>query len=430
MNAWPAKRLRYVADLNPAVRPDLIAAPDTELSFLPMESIGEDGSLCLDRTRPVSEVRNGYSFFENGDVTFAKVTPCFENGKGALMKNLQGGAGFGTTELTVLRPKAGTCPRFLGYVLQSELFRQLGVGAMTGAGGLKRVPDEFTRDFSTPWPDADIQESISNFLDDKTARIDALIAEKERLIERLAELRQSEFSRALTSGLRQKAKVYATGHPALPELPLGWKLSRLKWVCSLLRDGTHTPPPRVDAGVPLLSVRNVQNDEFTFLSDDSLISEADYQELNRSFDVRKGDVLLAVVGATMGKVAEVRDMGRPFQIQRSLAVIRPKVSEIGSTLLAASMRAEYFQNLLWQNTGFSAQPGTYLGALADFPVPIPPPEEQTEILAHLSRKSRDFENLSQHTLDHIIRLREYRSSLISAAVTGQLQVGAALKEAA
>ncbi|MFN3730450.1 MAG: restriction endonuclease subunit S [Fimbriimonadaceae bacterium] len=198
---WPTTRLRYVADLNPAVRADLLGAPDTEVSFLPMEAIGEDGSLKLDRVRPVSEVRNGYSYFEDGDVAFAKVTPCFENGKGALMRNLVLGAGFGTSELTVLRPKGDTSSRFLNYVVQSQQFRQHGAGAMTGAGGLKRVPDEFTRDFKTPWPPRTEQERIANFLDEQTARIDALREHVRAHIERLREYRSSLISAAVTGQL-------------------------------------------------------------------------------------------------------------------------------------------------------------------------------------------------------------------------------------
>lgn len=198
---WPTTRLRYVADLNPAVRADLLGAPDTEVSFLPMEAIGEDGSLKLDRVRPVSEVRNGYSYFEDGDVAFAKVTPCFENGKGALMRNLVLGAGFGTSELTVLRPKGDTSSRFLNYVVQSQQFRQHGAGAMTGAGGLKRVPDEFTRDFKTPWPPRTEQERIADFLDEQTARIDALREHVRAHIERLREYRSSLISAAVTGQL-------------------------------------------------------------------------------------------------------------------------------------------------------------------------------------------------------------------------------------
>lgn len=199
--SWPTRRLRYVAELNPAVRPDLVAAQETEVTFLPMDAIGEDGSLNLERVRPVAEVRNGYSYFEDGDVAFAKVTPCFENGKGALMRDLQFGAGFGTTELTVLRPKEGTCAGFLHYVLQSEEFRQNGAGAMTGAGGLKRVPDDFTRDFETPWPPHGEQERIANFLDEQTKRIDALRHHVCAHIDRLREYRSSLISAAVTGQL-------------------------------------------------------------------------------------------------------------------------------------------------------------------------------------------------------------------------------------
>ena len=142
---WVNTRLRYVAELNPSVRADLLADQAKEVSFLPMEAVGEDGSLDLTRTKPVADVRNGYSYFEDGDVTFAKVTPCFENGKGAVMAGLTEGAGFGTTELTVLRPRPGTDARFLRYFLSSAAFMADAAGAMTGAGGLKRVPDWYVR---------------------------------------------------------------------------------------------------------------------------------------------------------------------------------------------------------------------------------------------------------------------------------------------
>ena len=360
----------------------------------------------------------GYNIVEPDDIVM-RLTD-MQNDQRSLRTGRVVEKGIITSAYVTVTPGELLAPKFAHYLLHgydlAKVYYGMGGGLRQSLkyADLKRMP--------VVVPPPEEQERIANFLDEQAARIDALIAEKERLVDRISELRDSEFSRVLTLGLRQEVETYPTGNPALPEIPAGWKLSRLKWVCSLLRDGTHTPPPRVDVGVPLLSVRNVQNGEFTFLPDDSLISEEDYLELNRSFEVRQGDVLLAVVGATMGKVAEVRDMGRPFQIQPSLAVMRPKPSEIGPTLLAAAIRAEYFQSLLWQNTGFSAQPGTYLGALADFPIPVPPHEEQSEIVAHLSRKGRDFENLIQHTVEHISRLREYRSSLISAAVTGQLDI--------
>ena len=93
---WEVRRLCYAVALNPPVKAGLPF--NDEVSFLPMESIGTDGAICIGKTRPVFEVRSGYSYFEDGDVVFAKVTPCFENGKGAVMNALVGGVGFGTTE--------------------------------------------------------------------------------------------------------------------------------------------------------------------------------------------------------------------------------------------------------------------------------------------------------------------------------------------
>ena len=78
-----------------------------------MEAIGDDGALDLERTRPVGEVASGYTYFEDGDVAIAKITPCYENGKGAVLAGLAEGVGFGTTELIVMRPTQNDCPQWL-----------------------------------------------------------------------------------------------------------------------------------------------------------------------------------------------------------------------------------------------------------------------------------------------------------------------------
>jgi len=326
-------------------------------------------------------------------------------------------------------PVADGCdPRYVAYLFRALYTEGKNVPHIKQTSGIQNLDSESYLNELAWLPSRDTQAAIANFLDQQTAGIDALIAEKKRLVERLQELKRAQLGQ-LAVGLDSGRPLKETGHPALPLIPRSWTLSRLKWVCSLLRDGTHQPPPRVDEGVPLLSVRNVQEGNFTFLPDDSFISEEHFLELNRSFDVRQGDVLLAVVGATMGKVAVVPAMGRTFHIQRSLAVARPRLDLTMSELLAAQMRSEYFQQLLWQNTGFSAQPGIYLGALGDFPIPIPPEEERGQIVAALSERASKVDTLVHHVRGHLHRLTEYRSSLISAAVTGQLNISE-YKEAA
>lgn len=110
---WEVKRGRFCADVNP--QPLRSLHPDSETSFVPMEAVGEYGGLNLDQTRYVFEVNSGYTEFKDGDVVVAKITPCFENGKGALATGLLNGIGFGTTELHVLRPFANLDVRFLFY---------------------------------------------------------------------------------------------------------------------------------------------------------------------------------------------------------------------------------------------------------------------------------------------------------------------------
>lgn len=175
---WEVKRLRRVAQLNPSKSEIASLSRATEVSFLPMEAVGDDGTLNLDKLRPIGEVETGYTYFREGDVSMAKITPCFENGKGAVMRGLHNGHGFGTTELIVARPVPGKSNSdYLHWLFTSNTFRQLGEAAMYGAGGQKRVPDDFVREFLMAFPPLSEQAMLSAFLDSETAKIDALVTE-------------------------------------------------------------------------------------------------------------------------------------------------------------------------------------------------------------------------------------------------------------
>lgn len=151
---WPTKRLRFVITI-PQKRETRGMPDETEVSFVPMESIGEDGEIETSRTKALSEVRNGYTYFAEGDIVLAKITPCFENGKGAVATDLVNKVGFGTTELHVIRAGPNLDARFLFYVTKTHQFRKLGEAEMYGAGGQKRVPESFVRDFRVHVPGLD-----------------------------------------------------------------------------------------------------------------------------------------------------------------------------------------------------------------------------------------------------------------------------------
>ncbi|MBF0159942.1 MAG: restriction endonuclease subunit S [Magnetococcales bacterium] len=196
---WGVKRARFVVQMNPSKVEIVTLDRDADVSFLPMEAIGDNGKIELERTRSIKEVESGYTYFRNGDVTIAKITPCFENGKGAVMQGLIGGIGFGTTELIVVRPRpTQSISSYLFWLFTSVPFRKLGEASMYGAGGQKRVPDDFVKDFAIAFPPLPEQSAIASFLDNETAKIDTLIAEANHAIELLKERRSALISAAVT----------------------------------------------------------------------------------------------------------------------------------------------------------------------------------------------------------------------------------------
>ena len=171
---------------------------DTPVSFIPMDAVGEYGGLDLDNVQKLEDVYDGYTYFAEGDLCIAKITPCFENGKGALAEGLINSVGFGTTELYVVRPGSNVDRRFLFYVSIADDFRKLGKSEMYGAGGQKRIEESFIKDWMLPLPPLETQRRIVRFLDEKTGQIDALIEKIQDSIVQLKEYRSAQITAAVT----------------------------------------------------------------------------------------------------------------------------------------------------------------------------------------------------------------------------------------
>ena len=201
---WPIERLRFSILSNP-IRSE-VAHWDNEtlVSFVPMDAVGEQGEIDASQEKQLADVYNGYTYFLENDILIAKITPCFENGKGAIAKGLKNGVGFGTTEFHVLRPLLGMSERWLFYLTKCDFFRKIGGSEMLGAGGQKRLPEDFIRNLRVGIPFFSEQEKIANFLDWKTAQIDALIDMKLGLsrslkgVELLTEYRTALITAATT----------------------------------------------------------------------------------------------------------------------------------------------------------------------------------------------------------------------------------------
>jgi type I restriction enzyme, S subunit len=174
---WETCKLKHVAIFNPS-RSESAAfrLSDASVSFLPMECITTDGKLQRVEHRKTSEVWEGYTYFRRNDVVMAKITPCFENGKGGLLDALPTEIGFGTTEFIVLRATERRIrPAFLAKLLSLRTFRILGADAMTGAAGQQRVPLGFVKNFEIALPPLDEQDQILAALQTATAGQDVAI---------------------------------------------------------------------------------------------------------------------------------------------------------------------------------------------------------------------------------------------------------------
>jgi type I restriction enzyme S subunit len=184
-------RLGEVVALNPRPPKDALA-DSTRVSFVPMAAVGaDDGRLDSSASRCYSEVRKGYTFFADGDVLFAKVTPCMENGKIAVASGLLGGCGFGSTEFHVLRPRDGIDPRYVHCLVSSESFRKEAARHMTGAVGLRRVPTSFLEAVYVLVPPLNMQRSIVAEVDRHLSVICGVEAEVDANLQRSQALRQA-----------------------------------------------------------------------------------------------------------------------------------------------------------------------------------------------------------------------------------------------
>ncbi len=198
---WEVRRWRFLCKpVSLRIDEKNILEHEKEISFVPMEDIPEtDMYLEPQKVSMLSDVINGYTYFRNDDILIAKITPCFENGKGCIANNLINSIGFGSTELYVYRPnKEIAVVKYLFLVTKLSDFRGLGEASMKGSAGQQRVPEIFVKDFFTPLPSLSEQRAIAAFLDRETAKIDKLIGKIEQQIELLIEYRQSLITSAVT----------------------------------------------------------------------------------------------------------------------------------------------------------------------------------------------------------------------------------------
>lgn len=162
---WGLKKLGQCCEINPKKASDLRLQANLEVSFVPMTAVSENGIIDTSDSRKYDDVKSGFTYFSEEDVLFAKITPCMENGKGAVAKKLKNGIGFGSTEFHVLRPIYGVSDCYWLYVMSifSE-FRKEAELKMTGSAGQRRVPVSFLEEYRVALPPIELQKQFASFV--------------------------------------------------------------------------------------------------------------------------------------------------------------------------------------------------------------------------------------------------------------------------
>ena len=162
---WGMSILGDVCEVNPKKVDDGRLKDELEISFIPMSLVSENGEIIASEIKTVEEVKSGFTYFAEGDVIFAKITPCMENGKGAVARGLKNGIAFGSTEFHVLRPIIGKSNSYwIYYVTSFEKFRVEAEANMTGSAGQRRVPISFLENYKVSEPPIELQNNFADFV--------------------------------------------------------------------------------------------------------------------------------------------------------------------------------------------------------------------------------------------------------------------------
>lgn len=266
------------------------------------------------------------------------------------------------------------------------------------------------------------QQSIVHFLDYKTLQIDSFIANRQKQMQLLKEQLHFKINEAITKGIKSKVKFKPTDIKYVPEIPEHWDIRKFKSLTSILTCGVAATPEYVEEseGIAFLSAQNCRPFAMD-LSKYSYIKPSLHKQLTRYKKPQRGDVLVTRVGAGIGQACII-DTDLEFSVYVSLTHIRPN-KEILSEYIVCFFNTEYCYQLNHEGTVVGGGQGNLnVKNVERYRIPLPPIEEQKEIIEYLDNYRTETDNLISKYQKQIELMQEYRTSLISQAVTGKIDV--------
>ena len=307
--------------------------------------------------------------------------------------------------------------RFLQYWLTSNYgnIRGLAGGDLRDGLNLQHIGS-----IQVPRPPVEEQRAIADYLDRETAQIDAFIAKNEELISLLTERRLAVISHAVTSGSDSNRQTRESGNGWLGSVPNHWDVLKLRHVLAEpITDGPHTTPEFLDDGVPFLSVDGIVDGELEF-EGCRYVSPTDHEEFSRKASPRRGDVLMGKA-ASVGKIARVKT-DQVFSIWSPLALLRPKPA-ISPAYMELCLKSASAQAQFAVFANYNTQANISMGDIGEVVIAMPPIDEQLSIVEATLRDLDGIDRAVVVARSSVELARERRAALISAAVTGKIDVG-------
>lgn len=409
---WKVTKVKHAAKINPSNHFTFSEFSD-HACFLPMEAVLASGEVDYSSKRLVKDVKSGFTSFKKDDVLLAKITPCFENGKGAYLNEMPTKYGFGSTEFHVIRANKHYVPHFLYYLTKTHMFMDFGEQMMTGSAGQKRVPTAFLENFEFASPSYKEQLNIVSFLTVNIELVDEAIAIKKKQIELLKERKQIIIQQAVTQGLNPNVPKKSSGVDWIGEIPEHWIVKRAKYLLDEINERSETGLEELLSvshmtGVTPRSEKNVT----MFMAEDYTGSKL----------CHSGDLVINIMWAWMGAlgVSDRTGIVSPsygvFREQREGTFV-PKYLEM---LLKSTKYVEYYNKV---STGLHSSRLRFYGhMLFDMALGFPPYEEQTQIVEYISRECSKVDEAITVQAEQVSKLKEYKTTLINSAVTGKIKV--------
>ncbi|MGH7596822.1 MAG: restriction endonuclease subunit S [bacterium] len=321
---------------------------------------------------------------------------------------------------------------FLKWLLQAESTReQLGL-FMTGSCQPNFGPSHLSR-VLVAVPHKEEQRAIADFLDRETAKLDTLVSKKRELIEKLKEKRTALISRTVTRGLPPEAaraagfdpnpKLKPSGIEWLGEVPEHWEVKRLGHLVSKVGSG-KTPKGGAETyqeeGVMLIRSQNVYDDGL-HLEDVVFIDEGVDEEMAVS-RVFPGDVLLNITGASLGRCTIAPSDFSRANVNQHVCILRPETSKVDGRFLQRNISSMVVQSQIFSFENGSSREGLNFQQIRSLLITLPPLAEQRAIAGYLDREAAKIDQRAARVEEALTRLQEYRAALITAAVTGKIDV--------